>query len=285
MNCELCGLEGPHPPWIPRCPLVRCNRCRLVFYDSSVNDPSLYSGNYFRTGEYWDYPSEKWSLQLNFQRRVRQLLKRVSPGGELLEIGCAYGFFLEVAHPYWRVQGIDITSEGIQFARERLHLEVQCEEFLSLPERPERYDIICLWDTIEHLSHPVRTVEKAARWLKPGGVLALSTGDIESGVARWRGAKWRQIHPPTHLYYFSPKTLTMAFEQAGLRTEAIERPGQFRNFKAIAYKFLSANDSHRSLLYRLVTFGDRLDFPIYLNLFDLMVAFARKPGNLSQQKR
>ena len=60
-----------------------------------------------------------------------------------------------------------------------------------------------MWDTIEHLKRPDLFVQKAAADLRPGGLIALTTGDIGSLNARLRGARWRMIHPPTHLHYFS----------------------------------------------------------------------------------
>jgi SAM-dependent methyltransferase len=276
--CELCGQKGPHAPWFPELGIVRCSSCGLIFFDGRVEPGALYDSRYFDGGEYHDYKNEKRSQKLNFRQRVRDLLKRVPPGGKLLEIGCAYGYFLEEARLHWRSRGIDIASEAILHAAGS-GLDVECVDFLSLPDQPESFDLICLWDTIEHLPHPIRTIERAARWLKPGGFLAISTGDIESRIARWRGPRWRQIHPPTHLYYFSPTTLNRAFEKSGLVMDDLRHPGQFRSYSAMVSKILARRPGQNSWMSSLATWGGRLDFPMYLNLWDLMVATARKPSH------
>lgn len=263
-------------PRFPDRQIVQCPDCGLVFFDGTA-PAGLYEQQYFVGDEYCDYAAEKTVRQSNFRREL-PLLRRLAPAGQLLEIGCAYGFFLELARPYWQAKGIDVSAAAVRYAREVCRVEAVCAEFLELPDETESYDLVCLWDTIEHLPHPVRTIEKAARWLKPGGALVLTTADIDSVVARLRRERWRQIHPPTHLYYFSRETLSRAVEQAGLRVDSVSRPGVVRSFRAMAYGALAPVKRGTSWLYTLATLGGRIDFPVYLNLYDLLRVVAVKPG-------
>jgi hypothetical protein len=144
-------------------------------------------------------------------------------------------------------------------------------------EEPGRYDLVCLWDTIEHLERPIETLVKAARWLAPGGTLALTTGDAGSLLARLQGEKWRQIHPPTHLFYFTRPTLARAFAKAGLETVEIRAIGHSRSYRSMLFGLLELGRPNPSRAYRLLTAGGRLDFPVSLNLFDIVLAAARKP--------
>jgi SAM-dependent methyltransferase len=264
-------------PRYPEQRIVECPDCRLVFFDGSA-PAGLYEQKYFAGDEYFDYAAEKAVRQSNFRREL-PLLRSLAPAGRLLDIGCAYGFFLELARPYWQAKGIDVSAVAVKYAREVCGVEAVCAEFLELPDENESYDLVCLWDTIEHLPHPVRTIEKAARWLKPGGALVATTADIGSVVARLRRERWRQIHPPTHLYYFSRETLSRALEQAGLRVEGVSRPGVVRSFRAMVYGALAPNKRGTSWLSTLATLGGRLDFPVYLNLYDLLRMVAVKPGH------
>jgi SAM-dependent methyltransferase len=199
------------------------------------------------------------------------------PPGRLLEIGCAYGFFLDLAREHWSVRGFDITHEGVEQARQVLGLDVVLGEFLEAPDEPDSTDIVCLWDTVEHLAHPVRVLEKAARWLKAGGVLVFTTGDLGSLVARIRGRRWRLIHPPTHLYYFTRETAAMACRQAGLVVERTTHVGYRRSFRSMVHGILGGRRSG-AWVQRLVTVGDRLDFAVHLDLHDIMMVVARRPG-------
>jgi SAM-dependent methyltransferase len=275
LSCELCGYAGDMAPHFPGKGIVKCPRCNLVFFASDGADPSsLYTDEYFSGGEYLDYVAERKVHQWNFADRIRDV-RRYAPSGNLFEIGCAYGFFLDLARAHWKVRGVDITPSGIQHARS-LGLDATCVDFLDMPDEPESQDAICLWDTIEHLPRPVKAIQKAARWLKRGGVLFATTGDAGSLVARVRGERWRQIHPPTHLYYFSTETLSHAARSAELEVVAAPHVGYARSAKAMLYIMLALRGGF-SQLYRTLTFGERLDFPVYLNLYDIVMLVARKP--------
>ena len=282
-ECELCGRTGPALPHFADLGIVRCPRCDLVYYEVGAPLPELYTKDYFHGGEYPDYVGDRSALQRNFAARVRHL-RRLRPAPRdgsrqrLLEIGCAYGFFLDLARRHWDVRGVDVVPEAAAYARDTLGLDVAAGEFLELPDEPEGYDFICLWDTIEHLPRPARTIEKAARWLKPGGLLAMTTGDIGSFLARVRGPSWRLIHPPTHLYYFTPKTLGRAAEQAGLAVRHVSHVGYTRSLRFILH-WLVARRLGAAWLYSVLTLGGRVDAPIYLNTYDVMLLVAEKPSS------
>lgn len=276
MTCELCGRSGEMLPLYPAHGIVRCPDCDLVFYAGKASADDLYGDEYFAGGEYYDYQSDKDVLQRNFRTQITRLLRLV-PSGRLLEIGSAYGFFLDVARHHWDVVGMDVSEEGVRHGREVLGLPIFRGDFLDAPDQPESFDLICLWDTIEHLPRPVQTIEKAARWLKPGGALVMTTGDIGSFVARVRGARWRQIHPPTHLFYFSRKTLRRAVEQAGLRVRTVTSIGYWRSLRSMLYGIFVLGGERTAWAYRFFTAGGRLDLPIYLNLHDIFLMTATKP--------
>jgi 2-polyprenyl-3-methyl-5-hydroxy-6-metoxy-1,4-benzoquinol methylase len=262
-------------PRFPARQIVECPSCGLVFFEGAA-PPNLYEEAYFGGGEYFDYAAEKVVRQLNFRRELPRL-RRLAPAGRLLEVGCAHGFFLEVAKPFWEAKGIDVSATAVRHARETYGVNAVEAEFLELPEEIEAYDLICFWDTIEHLPHPVRAIERAARWLKPGGALVVTTGDIDSVVARLRKERWRQIHPPTHLYYFSPKTLRRAVVRAGLSVQDVSRPSVSRSFRAMAHGAFVLGNTRWRWLYDLVTLGGRIDFPVHLNLYDIFRMTAVKP--------
>jgi SAM-dependent methyltransferase len=260
--------------------IVQCPDCELVFYAGSPEATELYETEYFAGGEYQDYEGDKAILQRNFRKQVSRLL-RLAQSGRLLEIGSAYGFFLELARTHWDVEGVDISQEGVRHCRNALGLKVSRGDFLDLPDQAESFDLICLWDTIEHLPRPVRTIEKAARWLKPGGALLMTTGDIGSLVARVRKARWRQVHPPTHLFYFSRKTLARAVERAGLRVQSASSIGYWRSLRSMLYGIFALGEKRTGWIFRVLTAGGRLDLPVYLNLYDIFLMTARKPAETS----
>jgi SAM-dependent methyltransferase len=276
-SCNFCEGTSSRSHF-PEYGIVKCENCGLIFFplrQLQAAPEELYRKEYFQGGEYSDYGSDKAIFQKNFTARVRELSSR-GKGGKLLEIGCAYGFFLQLAGEHFQAKGIDISSDAAKYAKDTLGLNAEAGNFLDLPDEVAAYDVICMWDTIEHLAAPMDYLKKAAIWLKPGGSLILTTGDIHSLLARARGSKWRQIHPPTHLYYFDQKTITRALGTAGLKVVSIKYPGQYRSFRSMMYEIFSLRLPKFKIIYQVFTLGGKLDFPIYLNTFDIMEVTAER---------
>ncbi len=194
----------------------------------------------------------------------------------LFEIGCAYGFFLETAQSLFdRVQGVDITEDGIRYASEQLRLDVTQADFLEHDLADQKFDIACMWDTIEHLANPHLYVEKLSRHMEKGGLLAITTGDIDSLNARIRKENWRLIHPPTHIHYFSQKSLAQMLNNYGFDVAYSRHCGFYRSFDNVAYNILVLRWQKPQLYHALKKLGlTKLDF--YLNLYDIMYVIARK---------
>ena len=122
-------------------------------------------------------------------------------------------------------------------------------------------DVIAMWDTIEHLRRPDLFIEKAARDLKPGGLLAITTGAIASLNPRRRGRRWRMIHPPTHLHYFSVETMRQLLRAHGFDVVHVSHPGNSRKLRSVLH-FIMVLQANRPGLYEKLQ-----RFP----LFDLKV--------------
>jgi SAM-dependent methyltransferase len=260
--------------------IVRCPTCGLAYVAQLPTLEQLqqmYSESYFQGDSYTDYLGDKAAAQANFQHRIA-LLRRYQPGGRLFEAGCAYGFFLELAQAYWTADGVDLSADAVRYARETLGVSAQQGDFESHPPETNCYDVVAMWDTIEHLYDPVLAIRKSAEGLRPGGILALTTGDIEALWARARGRHWRLIIPQ-HLYYFSRQSITHLLRQHGLEVIHFSHVGYRRSLRQIA-EALTWNHPRsrwRSGLrnqIRRLPFADRT---ISLNLFDIMLVIARKP--------
>jgi SAM-dependent methyltransferase len=237
-----------------------------------------YTHEFFSGGSYADYVADKPVLQRNFSRFIG-VIRPHAPHGRLFEIGCAYGFFLELAQRYWDVEGVDISQEATTYARREIGLHVTCGDFLELPLEADAYDLVVMWDTIEHLCDPAAHLAKIRHILKPGGVLALTTGDVGSLAARIQGRGWRLYYPPHHLHYFSRRTLRSLLARQGLEMVTLQAVGFYRSFEMMLNRLLF--DRKPVWLQRLYRAARRLRLAgrraVYLNLFDIMLVIARKP--------
>lgn len=256
--------------------LKKCANCGLVFADMEISDEEvkrIYQKEYFFGRVYVDYIKERTAQNLNFNKRLHRLLQYVdSPKQKsLFEIGSAYGFFLDLARKeFGFVKGIDITEDGCAYAGQKLGLNVVRGDFLKFDIEKDKYDVFCLWDTIEHLKEPHLYIEKISNCIKRGGLISLTTGDIESLNAKLTKSKWRLIHPPEHLFYFSRKTITNLLEKYGFEIAKVEYCGSYRTLN---FLFLNRQNS---ISYKLLKRTRLLDIPFYLNLFDIMFLIARR---------
>lgn len=271
MPCVICGKSQELNVYGK---LTKCNTCGLIYYNKysgSIDVKSLYQEGYFTGEEYLDYKKDKIIIQKNFSFRLREIQAYVKDGS-LFEIGCAYGFFLELAQKYFKVEGIDIALIPTLFASKDLCLDVSATNYLDF-YLPDKKDVICVWDTIEHLEKPHEFIKKINLELNDGGYLFLTTGDIGSMLAKIRGEKWRMIHPPTHLFYFSKNTITRLLNQHGFKVISIRYPGVYRSLKQIVWSLFFANRVYPDYFEKII---NKIDFPVYINTFDIMMVVARK---------
>jgi 2-polyprenyl-3-methyl-5-hydroxy-6-metoxy-1,4-benzoquinol methylase len=279
-TCLVCG--GRYSP--SRLPgLLQCQSCGFITANLKLSHEELerlYSSAYFSGEEYNDYVAERTLIERHFRQRLRVLAGHVDApqSAALFEVGCAYGFFLHVAQGEFKsVAGIDISTDAVTYAREQLQLEAVAGDFATFPLQ-RQVDVVCMWDTIEHLADPDIYVRRAAEILRPGGYLAITTGDIGSLTARLRGGKWRQIHPPTHLHYFSRRTLTQLLEREGLTVRYVSHDGMYRSAETMAYITLAIKHRQRKLFEALKRSG-LLNWSLYLNLYDILFVIAQKTGD------
>jgi SAM-dependent methyltransferase len=206
--------------------LVKCGRCGFVrAADLPAPDDlaRLYGPGYFQGEEYADYLGDEWVHLENFRRRLVQITAVAGRIESMYEIGCAYGLWLQTAGANGvRAAGIDISPEAVRHAAGTLKLDAALGAFEDARIAPGEFQAYCMWDTLEHLPHPGTYVAKVAELLPAGGWFFLTTGDIGAPLAQRQAGRWRMIHPPTHLQYFSRDTVKRFLARHGLRVTRIE---------------------------------------------------------------
>ena len=237
----------------------------------------LYQRGYFFGAEYHDYLADRRSIEKNFARRLSTLRRYLEPSHtRLFEIGCAYGFFLNAARSSFKeVEGIDISEDAVNYATRTLGVKAVCGDLLTADLSDRWFDVVCLWDTIEHLADPRRYVEVAASHMPAGGLIAVTTGDISSLTARIQKGRWRLIHPPTHLQYFTRTSLCRLLEDCGFRIVHVEYCGFSRSISGMVQNLVALRWQRpraAAWLGSLVPAG--LD--LYLNLHDIIYIIAER---------
>lgn len=279
--CIVCSGSQWRPHFMV---LEQCGQCGFIRADLRWSDEqieALYSAKYFQGEEYADYLVEKTSHRRNFARRYREITQISGPLTSVFEVGCAYGFWLEcMAAKGIRCAGIDVCEEAVAYASKELGQQATAGDFLELAIEPGQYEAFCMWDTIEHLPRPDLFVERIVSLLPAKGWFFATTGDIGSRMARYRGPRWRMIHPPTHLQYFSGETLSRLLASRGLRVRAVRSVPVYRNLRSVLANLQvlggPAPRTAARLADRLIPRPLQERLGAWLDLGDIMLVCAQK---------
>jgi 2-polyprenyl-3-methyl-5-hydroxy-6-metoxy-1,4-benzoquinol methylase len=143
-------------------------------------------------------------------------VRRFCPEGRLLDVGCATGDFLQVAGKYYQVEGMEISQWSAKLAREH-GIKVH-ENLLDGMKEDSAYDAITLWGVIEHFENPRAEMRHLSRILKPKGIVALWTGDVNCLLSRMLGKKW-WYYQGQHIQMFTRDSLNKLFTDAGFKLD------------------------------------------------------------------
>lgn len=187
--------------------LLRCRACGLGQRHPIPDTETLIEMYRDTPAEDMDYRFEDnaaWSLAR------KRLMARFSTNDApaVLDVGCHTGAFLAGLPPEWRRHGIESAREPLCIARERHGVTIIAERLESVEDHwARKFDIVTMFDVVEHLPDPAAGIAQAARMLKPGGVMMLSSGDLDAWTWRWLGSGHWYLQTPQHLSVISRRFL------------------------------------------------------------------------------
>jgi 2-polyprenyl-3-methyl-5-hydroxy-6-metoxy-1,4-benzoquinol methylase len=223
--CPLCGSERREAPFRLHEPyrVARCPACGLHYLYPRVieramreayRQPSYYEGGACGYAD-TSYTDQERALRATFKRLLKNLSRRGLNGGDLLEIGCGYGYLLDEARAYFdRRVGTDFSLRAAEIAR-----STGAEVFVGGVEQvphESRFDCVLAIQVIEHIYEPVSFVGQLASHTKAGGHVVLATPDIGGILRKAMGRRWPSFKVPEHVLYFDFRTLSAVMQRAGL---------------------------------------------------------------------
>jgi SAM-dependent methyltransferase len=233
VSCPVC-LAAAATPRLHKAgtTIFACASCGSAFWqpDAAFDSTGIYGTGYFAGSDhasgYDDYASLESSLRHNFVRRLRKL-GLPNEGARLLDLGAAYGFAVAEARRLgWRAVGLEISPAAARRAAETIRAAVVAVGDAHLvPFADDCFDVVTLWDVLEHLPEPHAAMAELARVLRPGGRLVLTTGDVGSLAARVSGARWHLYTLPEHVFFYSREGVRRLLAAHGLRVERIRAEG------------------------------------------------------------
>ncbi|WCL48353.1 class I SAM-dependent methyltransferase [Leptospira sp. GIMC2001] len=239
--------------------IYECSDCKTVQVNPIPSQESLnayYSNEYFTTrtdrgyDNYYSDDTRKelfrvWNLNLSdLKVDLNQFIMQSS--GNLqkpksLDIGCAAGFFVDfMRNQGFQSYGIEIADEPVRYGRENLGLEIFQEDFLEWDSLgSQKFDLITMWASIEHMREPIKILSKIKLHLKEDGIVVIST--CRWGIiSRFLKQDWRFLNVPEHLFYFGRTNFIKAMESIG-----------FSYHSSVTYGSGFTTRKNASMLYRI----------------------------------
>ncbi len=283
IECKLCNsITTAHLFQKNNYDLVRCKKCGLVFLDYDPNERSiyqLYNEGYFKNKStvcgFSDYFSLEKPFKKNFSKRLQKIL-RFKKDGCLLEIGAASGFFLNEARKFFQISGNEISKEACDFAERNYGIYMECGNFEPNNYSKDTFDVIVMSDVIEHLAKPFDILKGVFAIQKKNGLLVLSTGDVDSLIAKISGKKWHLFTAPAHLFFFSKRTIRLALERVGYRIIEIDYEYNYYTLVYILERLTKSFQIGGRFYRNLSKINSLNKIILPLNLFDIMTVYAIK---------
>lgn len=281
LRCNLCGSRSAKQLFIKNgCHIVKCLKCSLVYVYPQPSKEFLkeyYTKQMFNRGNKYDYNIKKgkpiYSERTNDIDKVNYV-RKFQKKGKLLDVGCAKGFFVFLAKRAFDASGVEYSGSAVKTAR-KLGLNVVEGEIQDV--KNGKYDVITMWDVIEHVKDPSSTLKQANTLLKKNGYLFITTGDSNSLIAKASLKNWTLMNPPGHLYYFSKETIKQLLAKQGFDVVEIKYFSKKMEIRWVLFKLAdTTNNKLLSKIYNLVRdtrIGKRR---LRVNSFDIMTVVAIK---------
>ncbi len=296
-DCVLCGGSrwtnlveapdcAPHGTglWFA---VVQCADCGLCFTNPRPSESSI---GQFYPSAYRPHRTPKpersplWQILKGGKSARRGKERQTLPWqgqGRLLDFGCGGGSYLERMHRQgWEVLGVDSSPAAVERVQSVLGLPALLGSLPHEHLRPQSFDVITMWHSLEHVHWPTEVLRAAYNLLVPGGTLVVAVPNIDSLAFRWFGSSWFGLDLPRHLTHFSPWTLHLILERAGFHVGPIRMIRHADWMRSSAQ--LSCAQGRGSRWHRLLTLKSVSRLVTYYSSVvadcDALIVTATRPG-------
>jgi len=239
------GVEGylvPGKEWGRH---VRCKNCHLIYMNPMEKVSK--TNEYYYKAKNTHAPTIRECYLRTAKSQVR-LIQKYASGTNLLDIGCAQGFFLfSASKAGYTTRGIEISQDAAAYAIKEFGLDVEAKPFEELRFPESSFDVVTLWQVLEHVPYPLTVLKEVYRILKPGGLVVASTPNIESIPAKILRKKWWDIKR-LHINQFTIKTLADILHNAG-----------FKKMSSVSYRGFVSLSILLTMMLKYVNVYERLN--------------------------
>jgi 2-polyprenyl-3-methyl-5-hydroxy-6-metoxy-1,4-benzoquinol methylase len=224
--------------------IVKCNRCSLAYVNPRIKAEKILEG--YSEGQDETFISQVKGREATFLQGVKFIEKFAKPG-RILDVGTAGGSFLAMAKKRgWEVHGCEPNKWLCDWAKQNYGIDITPGTIDSIAYPDGFFDVITLWDVIEHVPNPTAVLQRCHRLLRPGGFLYLNYPDYGSYASKLMGKRWVFLLS-VHIYYFTRKTIAKMLEKNAFT------PMRFRtHFQTLSVGYLVFRmQPYSKLLYKI----------------------------------
>jgi len=232
--------------------LVQCPQCGLIRQNPRLGWESLqkyYPEDY---NPYKQVIEAERSILRRLDRRYGmwkrlRSIERFQPGGRLLDVGCGTGVFLGEAQRSgrWELSGVEPSLLAAEYTEKTLGIPILARKFDEIDLPQESFDVVTMWNVLEHLASPIQELQHAWQILRPGGLLVLAIPNVDGLGAKLFGAYWMGWDLPRHLYLFPQKKLHHILEKNGFTWLDTCCIAGGHSSLALSFEFLMRAKDHR----------------------------------------
>lgn len=255
--------------------IVQCQNCGYVYANPRWAGDDLLTA--YEAVEDETYVAERLGREVTFRHHLRGMEKRIGPanGRSLLDVGAYIGVFVELAvEAGWQACGVEPSEWAAAEAQKHGVNVIHGTQDAPVLEG-EQFDVITMWDVIEHVDDPSAEMAKAYQLLKPGGWLVVHTMDIESIMARLLGAKWPWFMD-MHIHYFSQRTMQQMLQKNGFQVRWSGTQGRYLTAGYLATRFTAFYQPLGRLIGGIVNSLNLSKVAVPINFGDLFTVFAQR---------
>lgn len=213
-TCTNCGF-GQHGS------IVECQSCGIIYVDEKTSQEKI--STYYEVSQDPLYFAQQEARKITFGHYLKRLNTVFPAKGKLLDIGTNTGLFVRLALDNgWQATGLEPNRWATEFAKKNYSINLINKPFEKNVFPKESFDVITMWDVIEHFVDPIEELEKIYWFLKEGGVFAFSTVDPGSFFAKSMGTRW-SWYMTMHRVFFTRKSAATYLEKIGFK-EIIFKP-------------------------------------------------------------
>jgi 2-polyprenyl-3-methyl-5-hydroxy-6-metoxy-1,4-benzoquinol methylase len=233
-SCVLCGSSHGTNflEWVEGYTLFECASCNAVSPNIKITDESKHIDSIYDVDEYRAKFMRETHQQFEYRKnnfgkeRYKYTVERLKlpDSAKVLDLGCGAGYYISVlAENNVRYKGLEVAKHFVEYCKTYHQLNVDNS---SLEEEADnQYDLITMFDVLEHLADPVTVFNTLNNKLKPGGYCVAYTPNIRSIGYELMGAKQNTLLPFEHLCFFDKKSLDYLAKMTGFEVELVETFG------------------------------------------------------------